>query len=253
MAERLYERLDALGPANVPADRRLEFRAILALNTGRLHDAESLAERFLSGSASRGPHLRTHSFREQCHVLLARGDWRALRELAVETEQLVVAHSGTAFCYAVTTARAFAVVSHALEGRPAEARGLLSRAELPLQAEPLERESVLLLAYGAVGARGDVARLRRQVRELGETQFWFFHRMEAVVLTMLERWPELADVLPRLDRVAAHGSPYLDALLAAIREEMAAARGGPAPAHGRLRELGYAGWSELLRFRPVAL
>ena len=36
MAERLYERLDALGPASVPADRRLEFRAILALNTGRL-------------------------------------------------------------------------------------------------------------------------------------------------------------------------------------------------------------------------
>ena len=51
-------------------------------------------------------------------MLLARGDWGALRELAVETEQLVAAHPGTAFCYAVTTARAFAVVAHALEGRP---------------------------------------------------------------------------------------------------------------------------------------
>ena len=235
MAERLYERLDALGPASVPAHRRLEFRAILALNRGRLGEAERLAERFLAGSASRGPHLRTHAVREQCHVLLARGDWHALRELAAETEQLVATHSGTAFCYAVTTARAFAVVAHALEGRPAEARGLLSRAELPLQAEPLERESVLLLAYGATGARDDVVRLRRQVREPGEPQFWFFHRMEAVVLTMLERWPELADVLPPLERVAAHGSPYLEALLAAIHEEMAAARGGPAPAHGRLQ------------------
>jgi hypothetical protein len=252
MAERLYERLDALGPVGVPADRRLEFRAILALNRGRLGEAERLAERFLAGSASRGPHLRTHSFREQCHVLLARGAWRALRELAAETEQLVAAHSDTAFCYAVTTARALAVVAHALEGRPAEARGLLSRAERPLQAEPLERESVLLLAYGAAGARGDVAQLRRQVQELGATQFWFFQRMEAVVLTMLERWPELADVLPRLERVAAHGSPYLEALLAAIHEEVAAAQGGPAPAHGRLRELGYAGWSELLRYRPAA-
>ena len=56
---------------------------------------------------------------------------------------------------------------------------------------------------------------------------------------MLERWPELGDVLHRgLEHVAAHGSPYLEALLAAIREEMAAAQGGPAPAHGRLRELG---------------
>ncbi|HWC02607.1 MAG TPA: hypothetical protein VHF87_07535 [Methylomirabilota bacterium] len=86
-------------------------------------------------------------------MLLARGDWRALREIATEAEQLVAASAGTAFCYAVTTTRAFAAVAHALEGRPAEARALLSRAEAPLQAEPLERESVLLRAYGAVGAR----------------------------------------------------------------------------------------------------
>jgi class 3 adenylate cyclase/tetratricopeptide (TPR) repeat protein len=251
MAERLYKRLDALDPASVPADRKLEFRAILALNTGRLVEAERLAARLLTASVSRGPHLRTHSYREQCHVLLARGDWRALRELAAQTEQLVTAHPGTAFCYAVTTARAFAVVAHALEGQPAEARALLPRAEMPLQAEPLERESVLLLAYGAVGARADVARLRRQVREQGETQFWFFHRMEAVVLAMLERWRDLAEALPLLERVAARGSPYLEALLEAIREEMAAARGGAAvPAHAKLRELGYVGWSQLLRYRP---
>ena len=161
-------------------------------------------------------------------------------------------HSGTAVCYAVTTARAFAVVAHALEGQPAEARALLSRAELPLQAEPLERESVLLLAYGALGARSDVARLRRQIREQGETPFWFFHRMEAVVLTMLESWQDLAEVLRLLERVAARGSSYLEALLGAIHEEMGAARGGSAPAHGKLRELGYAGWSQLLAHRPVA-
>jgi hypothetical protein len=69
--------------------------------------------------------------------------------------------------------------------------------------------------------------------------------MEAVVLTMLERRPELAEVLPPLERVAGQGSPYLQALLEAIREEMAAARGGPGPTHGRLRGLGYAGWSQL--------
>jgi hypothetical protein len=74
--------------------------------------------------------------------------------------------------------------------------------------------------------------------------------MEAVVLTMLVRWEELTGVLPPLERVAARGSPYLEALLEAIREEMAAARGEPAPAHARLRELGYAGWSQLLAYRP---
>ena len=81
--------------------------------------------------------------------------------------------------------------------------------------------------------------------------FWFFRRIEAVVLTMLESWPDLADVLPPLERLAARGNPYLDALLDAIREEMSAARGGPAARHERLRQLGYAGWSQLLAHRPA--
>jgi hypothetical protein len=76
--------------------------------------------------------------------------------------------------------------------------------------------------------------------------------MEAVVLTMLGRWEDLAEVLPFLERVAARGSPYLEALLRAIHEEMGAARGGSAPTHGKLRELGYARWSQLLAHRPVA-
>jgi hypothetical protein len=79
---------------------------------------------------------------------------------------------------------------------------------------------------------------------------WFFHRMEAVALTMLERWDELDRVLRPLEDIVAKGSPYLEALVAAIREEMAAARGGPVPAHRRLVELGYLGWSWLLRHRP---
>jgi hypothetical protein len=40
-----------------------------------------------------------------------------------------------------------------------------------VQAEPLERESVLLLAYGAVGADTEMARLRWQVREQAATPF----------------------------------------------------------------------------------
>ncbi len=253
MAERLYQRLDALGQTSVPADVQLEFRAILALSTGRLADAERLAARLLEASASRGPHLRTHGFREQCHVLLARGDWRGLREVAAGTEQLVATSASTSFCYAVTTTRAFAAVAHAIEGHPSDARALLTRAEEPLQAEPFERESALLLAYGAVGARADVAGLRRQVRAQPTPPFWFFHRMEAVALTMLEDWSELATVLPPLERVAVRGSPYLETLVAAIRETLAAAQGGPAPSHARLRELGYLGWSQLLAHRPPAV
>jgi hypothetical protein len=42
-------------------------------------------------------------------------------------------------------------------------------------------------------------------------------------------------------------------LVAAIREEMAAARDGPTPTHRVLRELGYWGWSQLLAYRPEGL
>jgi len=250
VAKRTYERLDALATPGALTHEQLEFRAILALNTGRIGEAEELAKRFLAASASRGPHLRTHAHRERSHVLLAQGNWRGLCELAVETERLVAEHQDTAFCYAVTTVLSFAVIAHAIEGRCSEARALFMRAEAPMQAEPWERESVLVLANGVIGDRGKVEGLRRDARESELRPFWFYHRMEAVALTMLERWDELDEVLRPLERVVVKGSPYLDALVAAIREEMAAARGGPAPRHEKLRDLGYVGWSQLLAYRP---
>jgi hypothetical protein len=234
-------------------DRQLEFRAILALNFGRLQEAEDLAARYLAVSASRGPHLRTHAYREQCHVLLAQGHWRRLREFAADTERLVSEHPETAFCYAVSTAFAFAAVGSAIEGNDLEARALLLRAEAPLQAEPLERESLLLLASGAVGRSDKVDELRRMTRRNYPAPLWYFNRMEAVVLTMLERWEEVDELLPSLERVAAEsGSRYLAALAAAIREEMRAARSGPVATHHMLQDLGYAGWSRLLSHRPAA-
>jgi tetratricopeptide (TPR) repeat protein len=252
-ARRSYERLDSLATPGITTDRRLEFRAILALNIGHLEEARELAAQYLAVSASRGPHLRTHAYREQCHVLLAQGDWPGLCELAAETERLVSKHPETAFCYAVSTALAFAAVANAIEGRDLEAQALLSRAEAPLQAEPLERECVLLLASGAVGRSNKVAELRRATHHAYAVPLWYFHRMEAVVLTMLEQWGDVEEMLPCLDRtIAQSGSRYLAALVAAIREEMTAMRGGPAATHRALQELGYMGWSRLLSHRPSA-
>jgi hypothetical protein len=79
----------------------------------------------------------------------------------------------------------------------------------------------------------------------------FIDLMPAVTLTMLERWDDLGATLARLDKVAAGGSRLAGATAAAVREENAAARGGPAPAHKELRDAGYLGVSELLRFRPI--
>jgi hypothetical protein len=88
-------------------------------------------------------------------------------------------------------------------------------------------------------------------RQIGGTvpPFRFFKRMEAVVLTMLECWDEVDDALRPLDGVA-ECSRYLRALVRAIRKEISAARGGPAPTHAALRELGYHEWSQLLAYRP---
>ena len=248
VARRIFQRLDALAVPGTPTtDRPFEFRAILALSTGNLSEAQQLADRLVAQSAARGPHLRSHAYRERAHVLLARGDWPALRGIAGQAEQLVAENPHTAFCYAVTTARAFAAVAHAMEGESDEARAVLRRAVEPLQAEPLERESVLLLAHAAVGGRDEVEALIREVRARPGQVFWFFQRMEVVALTMLEQWDSLEVALAPLERIADKGSPYLQALVAAVREEVTAKRDGGRPAeHRMLRDLGYAGWSELL-------
>jgi class 3 adenylate cyclase/tetratricopeptide (TPR) repeat protein len=248
LAQRIYERLDRIAASHDQFDRQLEFRAILALSTGRVSEAERLAEEFMKASASRGPHLRTHACREQSHVLLARGDWQGLVHLAERTERLVTEHPDTAFCYAVTTTRAFAALAHAVGGRQAQARAMVARAMEPLQAEPLERESVLLLAAAAVGEREAADSLLRQVREGPAPMFWFFRRAEAVAYVMLERWEALEALLPRLEALAQKGA-YLAALVTALRQEWAAAHAELRPTHDALRALGYHGWSRLLRHR----
>jgi class 3 adenylate cyclase/tetratricopeptide (TPR) repeat protein len=250
VARRIFQRLDTLAaPATPTTDRPFEFRAILALSTGQLSEAQHLADRLVAQSAARGPHLRSHAYREQAHVLLARGDWPALRDVAGQAEQLVAEHPDTAFCYAVTTARAFAAVAHAMEGESDEARAVLRRAVEPLQAEPLERESVLLLAHAAVGGRDEVEALIREVHARRGQVFWFFQRMEVVALTMLQQWNAVEAALAPLERIAVKGSRYLEALVAAVREEVTAKRDGGRPAeHRMLRDLGYNGWSELLAY-----
>lgn len=77
------------------------------------------------------------------------------------------------------------------------------------------------------------------------------HLMPAIALTMSEQWDQLGPSLARLDEFAAGGSRLAGAMAAAIREEAAAAKGGPVPTHDQLLALGCAGFSELLHFRPT--
>jgi hypothetical protein len=67
--------------------------------------------------------------------------------------------------------------------------------------------------------------------------------IQAALAARLDEHP-----LARLDESAGGGGRLAGAAAAAIREEVAAARGSP-PTHDQLHALGYAGISELLRFR----
>jgi class 3 adenylate cyclase/tetratricopeptide (TPR) repeat protein len=249
-ASRTFGRIDRLIAAGVRVDQADEYRTLLTLHTGSPALAEECAARFLASNASRGPHLRTHAHREHAHVLLARGDWRRLLGLADEVERIVQNSPGTAFCYAVTTARAFAAVALTLLGRRSDAEAWLHRAEERLTAVFFRHEEVVLLAYGALGRRQEAGGLIGAIRERAEPIPHFLWRTHAVVLTMLEQWDDLDEPLAALEPAAAGGSAYLRALATAIREERDAARGGPSPGHATLRALGFAGWSALLRYRP---
>ncbi len=247
---RTFEQLDRLSAAGYQVDQADEHRPGHALYAGDLAIAEEMVARFAAANAARGPHLRTHAFRERAHVLLARGDWRGLVAVADEVERLIEGNPGTAFCYAVTTTRALGAVAHALLGQTAEARAFLARTETRLTTTPFWHEAVLLLICGVLGRRSETERLLREVRPQGRLPV-FFRRTEATVLTMLERWDDLDEPLRAVEEAAARGSPFLAALAAAVREERAAAQGGPPPMHAALRGLGYAGWSALLQHRPA--
>lgn len=252
-ANETIRRLDALAAMHRRADwaPSLEGRALLALDVGDLTKAQAVARELLDASLAWGPHLRTHAYRSQCHVLLAQGNWAGLHTVLADVERLVKDNPATPFCYAVTVARAFAAVAHMVEGQPGAARTLLTAAEVPLQAESFDRESVLLLAYGVLGRRSHAERLMRECRERGlPNPPWYFYRAEAVALTILEAWELLDAALSPLTVAASRGSQYLEALIIAIREERAAASGGPYPLHAQLRGLGYLGWSALVSFRP---
>jgi hypothetical protein len=240
----------AQASASIPLDVRIGVETGEAIVD--LGAVEGDRQQFALENASRGPHLQSHVHRERAHLLLARGDWPRLVALATTAEKLVADNPATAFCYAITTARALGAVACAMLGQRAEAEALLARAETRLTSLPFSHEEGLLLGYGVLGRRPEVARLADEIRaRYGALLPHFFRRTQATVLTMFERWSDLAEPLAALDAAASQGSRFLAALATAIREERAARRGGPAATHAALRALGYRGWSTLLAWRPA--
>jgi len=70
----------------------------------------------------------------------------------------------------------------------------------------------------------------------------------AIALVIAGRQAEAREQIGKIERFATTGSRVAGALAAALREELAPRSGAERP-HAALRELGYRGYSDLLRFR----
>lgn len=187
------------------------------------------------------------------HRARARGDWQGLSEAGREVERIVQENPATTFCAFSVNVLALAAFADALARRPedVQTKYQLMQRIVVKRARPAPDAFVLAL----FGRTAEALEALRILRGLGphETTLTPASRAmhDVTVHVMLERWDELAEPLAQL-RQHAQESPYVAATVAAVEEELAAARGGPPPRHAALRSLGYAGRSELLRFRPLS-
>ena len=71
----------------------------------------------------------------------------------------------------------------------------------------------------------------------------------AAATVATRRHDEAPAIADQLDADARGGARFYAALAQAVREEVARDQGGPPPTHALLKEIGYAGWSEVLSAR----
>jgi hypothetical protein len=168
------------------------------------------------------------------------GDRGELIALATRQRRLLEEHPATTFCMGgVGATLRDTAMFLAIDGRRDEAAELLRLAR-PIAFER-QRDAVFVLANAVLGRVADVDRGIARATQIAPVG-------TAMTLCVLERWNELPPLLAHLDGWATRGGAPFGALADAIREEEAAAKGGPPPRHERLHELGYHGWSELVAY-----
>jgi class 3 adenylate cyclase/tetratricopeptide (TPR) repeat protein len=249
-----FDRLLPAGAAfNEP--EALAWYGLAAFTGGDLATADALAERLEVEAERRSVHTRSHAHGLKALARFGRGDWEGLEAAVGNLHALVDAHPEAPMCLVSAAAEGFGAVAELRAGRPLPAN-IDERALRHVDdSERVRAASVMLPKVMA----GQVDALDRGLRGYEDgLRLWDRFRAwdvadlcPAISLTMLERWDHLGPTLARLDAFGQRGARMAEATAAAIREEAAAAAGGPTPEHRMLRELGYLGISELLRFRPV--
>jgi hypothetical protein len=216
-----------------------------AFALGDLDALEATTSRYERAVAAAGPHQRMHPQRGRALLAFCRADWRATREVAQYVTRTVDEHPETAFCIAAVAALGWGTSAAAVSADLAEARDLLARARR-IAEQPNVGDALLAGAFASLGMRGDVLRLDHS------TPVESYTAVLAAALAAIDEWDRVLRRLPLLEHRAANSDRFSGALAAALREELAARAGGPAPRHAGLREIGYVGFSEMLRFRPAS-
>jgi class 3 adenylate cyclase/tetratricopeptide (TPR) repeat protein len=222
-------------------------------HAGDLARAEASADRLLDISATKSAHTRQHAIGTKGLVRFGRGDWSGVASLTNDLRSLVASNPDASFCMVGANLAGYDAIAAALSRRSPPA-DLVSLMERLLPEARATRAALLLVPSVMVGgdAPDEDARMAYSgVTRLSDRQtVWDIAGLNlAASFVIRERWDDAERGLPWMDRLAEGGATFVAALAAAIREELAAARGGPKPEHADLRRLGYEGVSDLLSYR----
>jgi class 3 adenylate cyclase/predicted ATPase len=249
----IFDRLLPAGAA-INEPEALIWYSLARFHAGDVERADALADRLLDEATRRSVHTRQHAYALMGFLFLARGAWTNVTKAADDLRRLVEANPDASFCLLGAAGYGYGAIADTLAGGAPERLDELVARMVP--------ESVLIQTSSVMVPKamaGDGAALTDGLRAYApglrlsdRARAWdYSDLMPAIALTMLQRWDGLGPSLARLDEFARAGSRLAGATATAVREEVAAAKGGPPPAHDELRSLGYAGISELLRFRPA--
>ncbi|MGH2378826.1 MAG: ATP-binding protein [Candidatus Limnocylindria bacterium] len=241
-AVRVLDEVEALGPPDdLDLQDHLRGRALVAMRLGDLNGLNALADRLVEVSRRMGPHLRTHADVYAAYAALARGDWAEVERIAHATARLVEEAAATRFCGSAGMTVAVGAASHAKAGRFDEARALVRTLDARgydwSEQSPVARPFALALTGASVVPPAPSENLAPFV---------------AFVAVARRDHDRALKAAAALERASAGGARFYRALADAVLEEVAADRGGPTPEHAGLLQIGYVGWSDLLRRRVDA-
>ena len=238
----VFTEIDALPGERSDLDRMeyVRARCLIAFRRGALSDLATLTEQLVEIGRRAGPHLRTHAEVYASMLAFARGEWDAVARLAAETDELIRSNPTTAFCVSAGVTLANGAVVQARAGRADDARALVRRLDA------ITYERVVPAALRAMGLAFTGDRV-----EIDPTPMNVPSRMPYLTLAAVvtRRHDEALALAEQLETGAKGGARFHTALAQAVREEVARDKGGPAPTHALLKEIGYLGWSELLSAR----